>query len=116
MSAIRLLCEPATQNPSIPKLDLLWDGDAGTLSGEGEGWVRELMRVGSVRCHPGPGHTHTLSPEPLRSRTDMAAMIGQAHRLPAELAADYPFGADEDVVVELLDADGNTVSVDRVHY
>lgn len=116
MSAVRLLCEPATHDSSIPRLDLLWDQDAGTLSGEGESWVRELMGLGSVRCHPGPGHTHMLSAEPLRSRCDMAALIGYAHRLPAELAADYPFGPNEDVVVELLDADGRTVGIDRVCY
>lgn len=74
------------------------------------------MRVGSVRCHPGPGHTHVLSPKPLRSRSDMAALLGCAHCLPAELAADDPFGPNEDVVVELLDADGRSVGVEQVRY
>lgn len=116
MSAIRLLCEPATGNPNIPRLDLVWDESAGTLSGDGEEWLRELMSAGSVRCHPGPGHTHTLSTDPLRSRTDMAALIGCSHRIPAELAEDYPFGPDEDIVVELLDEAGRVMGVERVLY
>lgn len=116
MSTIRLVCEPATGNAHIPRLDLVWDEIAGTISGEGEGWIRNLMNAGEVSCHPRPGHVHKLSSQPLHSRRDMAALVGYAHRLPDLLADDYPFGADEDVAAELLDDAGNVIGVERVLY
>ncbi len=94
----------------------MWDESAGTISGEGESWSRDLMSAGEVDCHPRPGHTHKLSAQPLRSRTDMAALIGYAHRLPDLLANDYPFGTDDAVVAELLDDVGNVIGIDHVLY
>lgn len=117
MSAIRLVCEPATGNQHIPKLDLVWDERAGTISGEGESWIRDLIKSGEVKCHPGPGWFHKLSADPLRSRTDMAALTGCAHRIPDALVDAYPSGSDdEDIVAELLDENGNVIGTEQVLY
>lgn len=116
MTAIRLICEPATGNPNIPRLDLEWDAHAGTISGEGADWLRDLIAAGGVRCHPGPGKFHTFGSHPLRNRADLAALIGYAHRLPEELAGDYPSAPDKIIVVELLDDAGNVLGVDSAIY
>lgn len=117
MTAIHLVCEPTTGNAKYPHLDLMWDECAGTLSGAGEEWIRELISYGGVKCHPGPGWFHKLSADPLRSRTDMAALIGCAHRVPDVLADAYPQGTDnEEIIVEILDEDGNVIGFDQVLY
>lgn len=115
MTAIRLVCEPSTGNPKVPSLDLAWNEDAGTISGAGVEWIRELISEGWVKCHPGPGWFHKLSTNPLRSRTDMAALIGCAHRIPAALVDAYPQGTEnEEIIVHLLDERGNVIGLDQV--
>lgn len=116
MTAIRLVCEPATGNPHFHRLDLMWDERAGTISGEGEDWIRELMSAGGVKCHPGPGWYYTLSADPLRNRTDMAALIGYAHRVPDVLVDDYPFTPINELVAELLDENGNVIGIEQILY
>jgi len=114
MSILRLVCEPTTGNKHYFTLDMIWDEEAGTVSGVGSEVIHEWIKAGSVPAHP-HGHTHKLSNNPLRSRTDMAAMIGFQHRVPDALFNDYPsFGDDDDdgdPLVTITDMDGNVIGV-----
>lgn len=82
-----------------------WDAETGDLSGLDARRVLERAQPGEwVGCHPRP-FAHRLGPEPLRSREDMAAILGEWWRLPADLAPFYPRpdpmeedGVDSDVL------------------
>lgn len=110
---MRLVCDPATQNPAIPRLDLVWDAAAGALHGAGADWVLARLADGVVPLHPYPD-MHVLSAAPLRSRADMAAVLGWQHRLPAELAGDYPARDEPAPVAEYLDESGAVVGTGTV--
>jgi len=109
MSVMHLVCEPSTGNKHYFTLDMLWDEEAGTLSGVGAEVIHEWIKVGSVGLHPHPGPAHTLSDDPLRSRADMAAMIGFQHRLPDVLKDSYPQFDYDDTPFVVTDMDGNVI-------
>ena len=67
-----------------------WDSHTGEVTGRDAGRILALaVPNGSMCVHPSPW-VWTLGPEPTKSLTDMAAILGWSHRLPAELLAEYP--------------------------
>ena len=106
-------CKPLSANPSVEPLVFEWDERTGAITGPSADLVKEVAADGGVPLHPAPAW-HTFSAEPLKSRADMAAIVGYLHQLPEELAGDYPAVEDEPVVAEILDADGRVVGTDQV--
>lgn len=92
-----------------------WDEVAGTVSGQSTREIMKHVEAGSVPLHPMPNF-HAFSPEPLKSRADMAAIVGYLHELPDELVDAYPADDTQPVMVEYLDADGNVVAKHEVIY
>lgn len=86
-----------------------WDIATGEVSGTGAQWILDVAQHGSIGAHPLPWEW-TFSNAPLKSRTDMAAIVGYEHELPADLADFYPKwqgnGAPD---VSYTDADGVVV-------
>lgn len=82
-------CSTFSGNPRVDPLVFDWDDEAGTVSGPGAEEIMRWASAGGVPMHPMPAG-HTFSAEPLKSRTDMAAIIGLQHLLPPELADAYP--------------------------
>jgi len=78
------------QSPFNQPLVLDWDEQAGTVSGPGAALLLALWAEGSAIIVPPPGAAWPLGPDSLRSRTDMAALIGQAWCVPPFLVDAYP--------------------------
>jgi len=101
----RFTCEPIVPDIAGP-LVLDWDDESGTVTGPGAAHIRRWLRAGVVPLHPYPG-SYVLPRGPLRNRSDLAAIIGVYHRLPDELAADYPApidATDDDPTIDELAA------------
>jgi len=83
-----------------------WDISTGEVSGPAAQFLLDMARDGSIPAHPMPWQW-TFSKTPLQNKTDMAAMVGYQHELPADLADFYPkwqgSGAPE---TSYTDADG----------
>jgi hypothetical protein len=86
-----------------------WDEEAGTVSGRDADRIIELVRLGGTMCHPYIWDCE-FSKFPLKSKTDMAAIIGWKHKLPEDLIDYYPQLIEEPV----LDEDGNVIPEDRL--
>lgn len=100
-------CPPVSGNPGFQSLVFSWDPETGKVSGLDAATVRELAKPGAViDAHPYP-RTWKLGREPLKSRTDLAAIIGTRWRVPEELLADYPAAEPSDL--NIYDLDGNVV-------
>lgn len=95
-------CPPVSGSPLAPPLVFDWDESSGTVSGPSADYIRRIASDRFVSAHPYPS-SHEFSAEPLKSRVDMAAIIGEYHRLPEELAGAYPTHEAEDLPG---DADG----------
>lgn len=95
-----------------------WDDTTGELTGPDAAIIRAEASIGGAFCHPCPAWPHEFSHEPLKSKTDMAAIIGWEHRLPDELADYYPRLPDDDTPeVTYIDEDGIVViGKDRMTY
>lgn len=106
-------CKPLSANPSVEPLVFEWDERTGAVTGPSAELVKEAAADGGVPLHPAPAW-HPFGAEPLKSRADVAAIIGHLHQLPEDLAGDYPAVDDEPVVAEILDADGRVVGTDQV--
>jgi len=91
-------------------LEFAWDPATGALSGRDAQQVRKMASWDSVDAHPMPW-AWTLGAEPLRSHTDMAAIVGSHWHLPAELVEHYP-QLENDGIPEFtyVNADGVTVA------
>lgn len=102
-------CPPTSGSPLATPLVFSWNPDTGEVSGPGAEEVRGISRCGGVSAHPLPW-AWEFGPDPLRSYTDMAAIVGSYWRLPDELADHYP-QLEDDGIPELtyVDADGVTV-------
>lgn len=87
----RFTCAPQSASPSVPSLEFEWDETEGLVTGRDAEDVRQWASAAGISIHPLPSF-HTFSAEPLKSREDMAAIIGLHHVVPTELAADYPQG------------------------
>jgi hypothetical protein len=82
-------CRTFSGNPRVNPLIFDWDDEAGIVSGPSAEAIRISASFGSIPMHPMPAE-HRFSAEPLKSRTDIAAIIGYRHLLPAELRDAYP--------------------------
>lgn len=87
-------CQTFSGNPLIEPLVFDWDEEAGTVSGPGAAEILRWVAAGGVPMHPAPA-SHTFSADPLKNRTDMAAILGLLHRLPPDLQGAYPQLVDE---------------------
>ncbi len=110
---IALNCKPLSANPSVEPLVLEWDAFTGAVTGPSAAQVKEVAADGGVPLHPAPAW-HTFSAEPLKSRADLAAIVGHLHQLPGELASDYPAVDEEPGFVEVIDSEGRVVSTAEV--
>lgn len=83
-----------------------WDISTGEVFGPAAQFILDMAHDGSTPAHPSPWQW-TFSKTPLKSKTDMAAILGYQHELPADLADFYPkwqgSGAPE---TSYTDADG----------
>lgn len=108
-------CSPRCGTPSHGVFD--WDDEAGTVDGPDAAVVRDIASWGGISAHPLPW-AHEFSAEPLKSKTDMAAIIGWEHRLPPDLEDFYPQLEDDGIPeVTYVNEDGVTVlGRDRILY
>ncbi|MBN9697178.1 MAG: hypothetical protein J0L85_15430 [Zoogloea sp.] len=111
---ISIRCKPLSASPSIEPLEFDWDERAGTVTGRSADIIRESAAEPGMPVHPMPGY-HEFSAEPLKSRADVAAIVGYLHELPAELADAYPAQVDEPVVAELIGSDGTVSALDVLY-
>ena len=81
---------PPQATAEVGDLVFTWDDVAGTVAGPGASAVLALVRQGWVSYGPHPRASWPLGEGALRSRRDMAALIGHAWAVPPELLADYP--------------------------
>lgn len=72
-----------------------WDDQDGTVTGPGAGYIERWLRCGVVPLHPLPA-CYYLASGPLKTRADLAAIVGIDYQLPEELRADYPVLEDAD--------------------
>ena len=70
-------------------ISILWDDEAGTVSGDGAAYIKDVAGWGECNTHPHPS-SHRFSAQPLKSMEDMAVIVGYRHLLPDWLAAHYP--------------------------
>ncbi|MCK6376845.1 MAG: hypothetical protein L6Q69_22485 [Zoogloea sp.] len=108
-------CKPLSANPSVEPLVFEWDALTGAVTGPSAAQVKEAAADGGVPLHPAPAW-HTFSAEPLKSRADLAAIVGHLHQLPGELAGGYPAVDEEPGFVEVLDAEGRVVATGEVDF
>ena len=66
-----------------------WDISTGEVFGPSAQFILDMARGGSTPAHPLPWQW-AFSKTPLKSKTDMAAIVGYQHELPADLADFYP--------------------------
>lgn len=88
-------CPPISGNPADRPLVFTWDPEAGTVTGPDAAQVRELAKPGAILDgHPRP-RTLRLGMDPLKSRRDMAVVVGTNWQVPEELLPSYPFGTSD---------------------
>lgn len=75
--------------PGYDTLILDWNDETGEVTGPGAAIVMEMATWPCVELHPLPGG-HTLGPDPLRSKRDMAAILGSHWHCPRVLIRHYP--------------------------
>ena len=80
-------CDPYDQRDEPLVFD--WDQEAGEVSGPSAERILEFAACRAVPIYPPPNYWD-LSLEPLKNKTDMAAIIGVWHRLPEDLVEHYP--------------------------
>lgn len=86
-------------NPRISDpLDFSWDDETGEVRGRDADRVKamaeEALRYGTISCHPIPSCIDAT--DPLRNRTEFAALLGYAWNLPPDLVAAYPVIEDSE--------------------
>lgn len=92
-----------------------WDDATGELSGRDAALIAEKASHGGISAHPLPW-AHEFSAEPLKSTTDMAAIIGWEHEIPSVLAGFYP-QPPEDESEEQPSADGiQAIGIEQTLY
>jgi len=84
-----------------------WDQDLGVVVGQDAERIKELAADGSISY---PTMTVTFSSNPLKNRSDMAAILAYQHHLPSDLEPFSPIPAADGFPDETyVDADGVTV-------
>jgi hypothetical protein len=84
--------EPAALKPRLwHEFPLVfdWDEETGKISGTFAARILAFAACRPAPLHPYP-QSRDLSPEPLKSKTNMAAIIGFHHELPEDLIGHYP--------------------------
>lgn len=71
-----------------------WDIETGAVTGPGAKQIMELAADGSIAYQP---IWHTFSKEPLKNRTDMAAIVGAYHEVPPDLLPFFPVMEDDGI-------------------
>ena len=66
-----------------------WDSETGTVVGQNSDEIKTIASGGGIMAHPMPW-AWKFSPEPLKNKIDMAAIIGYEHQLPDDLIEFYP--------------------------
>lgn len=66
-----------------------WDSDTGDIKGDDADEIKRIAEGGGITAHPIPW-SWEFSNEPLKNKTDMAAIIGYEHQLPDDLIDFYP--------------------------
>lgn len=66
-----------------------WDIDTGDIKGADADEIKRIAEGGGITAHPIPW-SWEFSNEPLKNKTDMAAIIGYEHQLPDDLIDFYP--------------------------
>jgi hypothetical protein len=66
-----------------------WDIDTGKIKGADAEKINQMADGGGIIAHPIPW-SWEFSKEPLKNKTDMAAIIGYEHQLPDDLIDFYP--------------------------
>lgn len=98
--------QPNGLAPYAKPLVFDWDEQTGEVSGASAVWIKSLAASDSTAAHPAPWRW-TFSAAPLKSKTDMAAIVGYTHQLPEDLAPFYPQPAvDGTPETSSTDADG----------
>ena len=100
-------CPPRKLNKSRDApLVFDWNDETGEITGPSVGLILGAFRAGHVDIHPRPaGHDLTST----NSKTDLAAIIGDHHVIPAELVGFYPAVEDADWDGAIYDEAGNIV-------
>ena len=88
MSVMHIVAEPITIHGKL--IDVHWDEEAGTVTGQGAEHIMELATWGDVTRGYSGFASYKLSSDPLRNRVDMAVIIARFHRLPEVLRPYYP--------------------------
>lgn len=87
---MQLYCEPISRNPEARPLVFTWDPETGSLGGRDAGLVLEMAVPRSmIAAHPVPWGAR-LGTRPLRSKRDMALIIGTDWVVPEMLRPFYP--------------------------
>ncbi|MBK8068875.1 MAG: hypothetical protein IPK27_15030 [Rhodanobacteraceae bacterium] len=107
----RFELKPLVRNEAPLVFD--WDVATGEVSGPDAARVLEMAKWPSVSAHPVPW-AWDLGPEPTKSLTDMAAILGWSHDLPDELAAHYPRPEGDEIEATAMGADGSEHPVELV--
>lgn len=98
MSTTHYECPPLKGYRIDQALVFDWDEADGIVSGRDADWIRSVAGQLFVAGHPHP-ISYELGPEPLKSRRDMAVIVGQFHMLPDDLAEHYPKAPEEDPLI-----------------
>lgn len=85
----RYECQPYVFERALTPLIFDWDADEGKVEGPGATHIMEQIALGGVTCHPDL-FLHEFGPTPLKSPTDIAAIIGERWNLPDNLIDFYP--------------------------
>jgi len=92
-----------------------WDEEAGVVSGRDADIIQDMATWGEISAHPYPW-AHTFGPEPLKSKTDMAAIIGWEHELPPDLVGFYPQLPDDGIPEESYEDESGVIVLGREHF
>ena len=92
-----IVCKPLSWTTGLETLDFEWNEETGEVSGKSADTVKKWAGMAGelIATNPIPS-SYQLSAEPLRSRQDLAALLGMWYELPEWLAEAYPKPEDED--------------------
>lgn len=95
-----IFCKPLEWTNGLEPIDFYWDEKTGEVSGKSGDTVKKWAEMAGERIAINPiPRSHQLSQEPLKSRKDIAALLGMWYELPEWLAGYYP-SVEEDEAQE----------------